>query len=167
MANPCSFCSAECCKTYFITTTVFDILRICKNTGSKAEDFAVLHESRLLGFDPDLVLETTDGYGRYLLGIRSHPCIFLQKNNRCTIHAFAPLSCREYPFTLAGTFNGRFCPLLPAVLLRLKGPDIRKERMTGELESYKAIVKEWNARRGKKQDCIRVLLELASSAYRA
>ena len=168
MANLCSICPAECCKTYFITVTSFDVLRICEGTGKKAGEFAVLHEPRLLGFDPDLVLETTDGYGRYLLGIRSHPCVFL-KNNRCAVHAFAPLSCRRYPFTLAGTFNGRFCPLLPGIALRLNGPDITRGLMEGELGSYKAIVKEWNERRKnakRKEGCVRFLLDRTKRAVR-
>ena len=74
MVNPCVFCSAECCKTYTITTTIFDILRISSKTGKLPEDIAFLHEPRLLSYDPDMVLDTTDGYGYYLLGIRSHPC---------------------------------------------------------------------------------------------
>lgn len=158
MLSPCSFCRAECCKTYIITTTSFDILRICENTGKNAESFAVLHEPRLLGFDPDLILETTDGYGRYLLGIRSHPCAF-QKDGRCAVHAFSPLSCRRYPFTLSDSFNGRFCPFLPGLMLRLKRPDIPKEWMESELEAYKRIVKEWNKKGGKKEDCVSFLLE--------
>lgn len=159
MPGPCSFCRAECCKTYVITVTSFDILRICENTGKSAKEFAVLHEPRLLGFDPDLVLETTDGYGRYLLGISSHPCVFIRKDNRCAIHQFAPLSCLRYPFTLSGSFNGRFCPFLPGLMLRLKGPDIQKERVESELEAYKTIVKEWNKKSGKKEDCLSFLLE--------
>lgn len=160
--DPCAFCRAECCKTYVITTTPFDILRICENTGKKAEDFTVLHEPRLLGFDPDAVLETKDGYGRYLLGIRSHPCLFL-KNNRCTVHNFAPLSCRRYPFTLSDSFNGRFCPPLPGLAFRLKGPDLAVGELKRELECYKKIIGEWNKKNGKKEDCIRFLLQKAES----
>jgi len=163
MPSPCSLCSAECCKTYTITVTAFDILRICEKTGNPSNEFAFLHEPRLLNYDPELVLDTEDGYGRYLLGIRSHPCIFIGKDNRCMIHEFAPLSCRRYPFTLSGSFNGRFCPAFPGLLLRLKGPDLPNESMAHELNMHKKIVGEWNRKPGKKDDCVAFLLEKAKA----
>lgn len=158
MASICSLCDANCCKSYIVTVTSFDVMRICQGSGLNHQEFALLHEPRLLGFDPDTILDTTDGYGRYVLGLKSHPCIFL-KRNRCTIHAHAPLSCRSYPFTLSGGMNPRFCPLLPELMFRLKGADIRKEELGKEYLAYKSIVKEWNKRKGERKDCIDFLLE--------
>ncbi len=162
MINPCRFCPAECCKTYVITATAFDILRITQATGKPAAGFATLHEPRLLAFDPDTILDTADGYGRYVLGLHSHPCIFLDKN-RCSIHQNAPLSCRRYPYQITGRINARFCTLLSGILFRIKGPDIGPDQLVSELDEHKRLVALWNKRQGKRKDCIDFLLKHAAS----
>ncbi len=159
MLNPCSFCNADCCKNYTITASAFDVVRVCRATGKDYEEFVVLHEPRLLSYDPEMVLDTKEGC--YLLGFKSHPCVFLRKDNLCSIHDSAPLPCRHYPFTAAGSLNARFCPLVPQIIFRLKGPDMPKSLLLKELEAYKGIVKEWNKKPGKKQDCIPFLLKKA------
>ncbi|MFN7991785.1 MAG: YkgJ family cysteine cluster protein [Candidatus Micrarchaeia archaeon] len=161
MANPCSLCPAHCCKTYTITVTAFDVLRIMGSTGRPYQDFAVLHQARLLSYDPDTTLEMEDDNWVYILGFRSHPCIFLGKDNLCTIHSSAPMSCRRYPYQLDDRLNARFCPLPSQIIFRLKGPDIRKDPLVRELEAYKAIVKEWNAGPEKRSRCIPFLLRKA------
>lgn len=162
MLNPCSFCRASCCKNYTVTVTIFDVLRLCRHTERKAGDFAVLHEARLLCYDPDLVLDFTDHPRGHLLGLKSHPCVFLGKDNLCEVHASAPLPCRRYPFTAAGSMNARFCPLVPRIMFRLKGASIPKGLLLKELEAYKEIVKEWNRKSGKKDECIAFLLKKIS-----
>ena len=159
--NPCSLCDANCCKSYMITATAFDILRVMEQTGRNAEDFAMLHQARLLAFDPDTTLDMEDDSWVYLLGFKSHPCFFLEKN-RCTIHASAPLSCQRYPFQLDGKLNARFCPIIPQLAFRLKGADISASMMKSELEEYKKIVKEWNQKPGKMGDCLKFLLDRAT-----
>ena len=159
MVNPCSFCRANCCKTYTLTVTSFDILRLCSNTEWKLDEFAVLHEARLLCYDPDLVLDLADHPRGHLLGLKSHPCVFLGKGNMCRVHASAPLSCKRYPFTTTGSMNARFCPLIPQLMFRLKGPEVSKTLILKELDAYKEIVKEWNKKPGKKDDCIPFLLK--------
>jgi Fe-S-cluster containining protein len=162
MANPCSFCRAECCKTYTITVTAFDVLRICKKTGRKPEEFAILSQARLLAFDPDTTLDMSDDGWVYLLGIKSHPCFFLGGKGRCSIHEDAPMSCRRYPFQLDGKLNTRFCPLPSQLMFRLKGADIKAKDMVQELEMHKRIVKEWNRKPGKKSDCLEFLIRNAA-----
>ncbi len=163
MVNPCALCPANCCKTYTITVTAFDILRITKETGKPHSEFAVLHQARLLSYDPDTTLEMEDDNWVYILGFRSHPCVFLGKDNLCTIHSFAPLSCRRYPYQLNDRLNTRFCPLPSQLLFRLKGPDIKKTPLVSELEAYKKIVKEWNAGPKKMDKCIQFLLDKAGT----
>ena len=116
----------------------------------------MLHQARLLSFDPDTTLDMMDDGRAYLLGIRSHPCVFL-KGNLCSIHKAAPLSCRRYPFRLDGSLNARFCPLSSKLLFMLKRPDIPAERMAEEIVLHKKIIKEWNKKPGKKADCIPLL----------
>ncbi|MDD5171880.1 MAG: YkgJ family cysteine cluster protein [Candidatus ainarchaeum sp.] len=160
MANPCSFCKAECCKSYTITATAFDILRAMQRTGRSHEEFASLHQARLLAFDPDMTLDMEDDSWIYTLGFRSHPCVFL-KNDRCAIHDCAPMACRRFPFTLAGELNTRFCPIPSQLVFRFRSPDVPADKMTHELEAHKKIVKEWNKKPGKKSECIGFLLEKA------
>ncbi len=163
MLNPCLFCRAECCRTYTITVTIYDIARIAKATKqktanpesakTKTESLVFLHEPRLLSYDPDNVFDTTDGYGYYLLGLKSHPCVFLDsKTGTCKIHSSAPLSCRRYPYNIAGKLNTRFCPLPPQLLFRLKGADIQSGQLVHELDLHKKLVKKWNRKPGTKKE---------------
>jgi len=168
MINPCSLCLANCCKTYMITVTSFDVLRICTATSKHYSDFTVLHKPGLI-YDPDMVLDTTDGCGSYILGLKSHPCIFLGDYNRCNIHDFSPLSCRRFPHTLDSKINARFCPPFAKLFFSLKKPGVTTSIYKKELDQYKQIVKQWNRSPGKQADCIRFLLErtdfLADFAY--
>jgi Fe-S-cluster containining protein len=161
MPSPCSLCKAECCKTYTITITIFDLVRIIKtqkkqDTSQKTktkkldlDSFVFLSEPRLLSYDPDCVFDTEDGY--FLLCLKSHPCYFLDlKTNLCKIHDSAPLSCRRYPYTIQGKPNARFCPFLPKLLFGLKGADIDSKELVRELEEHKKIVAEWNKKSTKK-----------------
>ena len=163
MVNPCVLCKAECCKTYTITITLFDLARIVRSTNKiKLDSFVFLHEPRLLSYDPDNVFDTTDGYGYYLLGLRSHPCILLNpKTNLCKIHSSAPLSCRRYPFNIQGKLTTRFCPLLPQLLFRLKGPDIKADQLIREIEEHKKIVKKWNKKPGTKKQLMKFIMKMA------
>jgi Fe-S-cluster containining protein len=158
--NPCSLCNANCCKSYIITATSFDIIRIASRIGKKSEEFATLHQARLLSFDPDTTLDIENDPWTYILGLKSHPCGFLNlKTNSCIIHDCAPLSCRRYPFTLNNKLNARFCPILSQLAFRIKGADITTHQLTRELDQYKKIVKEWNKKPGKKEDCIEFLIK--------
>ncbi len=158
MRNPCSICDAKCCKSYIITVTAFDVLRIVKNAKKPPSDFAVLQEARLLSYDPDTTLDIDGENWPHLLTLKSHPCVFLGKDNLCTIHEFAPLSCRRYPYTLTDKLNTRFCPFPSQLIFALKGSDVGKEPLLNEIELYKKIVKEWNKKPGKKEECVAFLL---------
>jgi len=75
---------ANCCKT---TSPIFrkvDIDRIAKSMGMKSGKF----ENEFLRIDED---------GDYVL--KSSPCYFLGKDNKCSIYDVRPLACREYPHT--------------------------------------------------------------------
>jgi len=140
--------------------TSFDILRIIRYTGWSYESFAVLHQARLLSYDPDTTLDMKDDMWSYILGLRSHPCIFL-KDDLCSIYGAAPLSCKRYPFRLDGKLNTRSCPLPSNLLFRLSRPDIEAEEVRKEIRLHKQIVKEWNQAPGKKSECLAFLIRKA------
>ncbi|VVC04300.1 Putative zinc- or iron-chelating domain protein [Candidatus Bilamarchaeum dharawalense] len=159
MPNPCIFCRADCCRTYTITITLFDLARILKK--SKEKNIIALIEPRLLSYDPDNVFDTTDDYGYYLLGLKSHPCVFLNTKNQCKIHKFAPLSCRRYPFNVQGKLNTRFCPLASQILSRLNGPDIKSDQLVQELSEHKELVKKWNKNPKTKKELLKFIVKVA------
>ena len=175
--NPCFFCPANCCKSYTITVTAFDVLRAASASGRKPVEFATLHRARLLAFDPDTTLDIEGDGWSYLLGFMSHPCVFLRLGgnksgaskpdtrkpnaNTCTIHASAPLSCRRYPFQLDGKLNTRMCPLASQLVFRLKGAGVPATQLVRELELHKTLVREWNKNPGNKVECIAFLLKRA------
>jgi Fe-S-cluster containining protein len=123
----------------------------------------MLHQARLLSFDPDTTLDIKGDGWSYLLGFISHPCAFLKPGGLCSIHDCAPLSCRRYPFMVNGSLNARFCPLPSGLMFRIKGPGSKPDQLVQELEAHKRIVKEWNKKPGKKEDCIKFLLDRAVS----
>ena len=161
LSNPCSLCTALCCKNYVITVTSFDILRIMEKTGKKPEEFVLLSEARLLNLDNDAVLECYDGKERYdyLLTFKSHPCYFLGDDNNCTIHEFAPLGCRLYPHNSNGKVMPRaLCPTIPKILFKIRGSDVKTQAYLNQMNDYKKIVAKWNALHGRKEDCLEFLL---------
>ncbi|MBD3397454.1 hypothetical protein GF412_00010 [Candidatus Micrarchaeota archaeon] len=156
MPNPCSGCSAPCCRDYLITLTSFDVRRIAENTGKKPEEFAFLSPANLLNLNEYTILgcyEKKERY-EYLLALKSHSCIFLDKNNRCKIHEFAPYICRSYPHTSEGKILGRArCSPLRKAGFRLAGASIPKEEYSRQINEYMKVVKEWNRKKGTKEEC--------------
>ncbi|MDO8553856.1 MAG: YkgJ family cysteine cluster protein [Candidatus Micrarchaeota archaeon] len=121
MVNPCSLCTARCCKQYLITVTSFDVLKIHENTRKPIEEFAELADPRILNIDNDTILEFYDSNAKYpdckVLAIKSGPCHFLTKDDKCSIHEFAPLTCKRYPFGPDGKITeGAICPAISKVL---------------------------------------------------
>jgi len=161
MLSPCSFCSADCCKNHYITVTAFDIARLSEKLGKKAEEFAVLYPLKLINYDNDTVLEMQEEgcTMEYVLCLKSHPCLFLEKN-RCTIHDFSPSVCRMYPKQINGNYNFGFCPIPSKMVFRMTGINMKND-FIAELEVYKKIVAEWNKKKGKKKDCLGFLVERA------
>ena len=166
MPNPCILCSASCCTDLYITVTVFDVIRIAKETGREPGEFAVLYPLRLINFDNDTVLEFHDRkyMEEHILCLKSHPCIFLD-GKRCSIHKFSPSVCRAFPKGIDGRYKTRLCPFPAGLVFRVLGTDVRKG-YAWELDEYKKIVAQWNKKRGKKDECLGFLIEHAQTAIR-
>ncbi len=178
--NFCKGCKASCCRDYTITVTSFDVLRIIEHRGIRVEDFAVVSPARLLNQDEETVLECyLDGERYdYVLSLKSHPCIFLSPSpsggappkglhpkqppneNSCTIHEFAPLVCRMYPYNSAGRMHrGNRCPPIQGLAYSILWTGGRKEEYQKQILEYKKIVSKWNSKRGKLTDCMEFLLK--------
>lgn len=160
MVNPCEFCDARCCKDYLVTVTSFDIARISRKTGLKPEEFSYLSPCRIINYDPRTVLLCREnGVEReYLLCIKSWPCHFL-KGGKCTIHDFAPLACRLYPFNSKGEkLKSVRCPALPDFLFSfVEKPDVDDYNFW--IKKYYDLVKSWNSKKGTTEECFSYLVE--------
>lgn len=163
MTNPCSLCNAACCKDYIITTTSFDLVRIIDSTEMAADSFAALYPAKMLNLDESTVLECYDSKGYrydYVLALKSHPCIFLENDNKCKIHKVAPFTCRRYPVSQNGSiFERASCNLISKMLFKILGVHLKKEEHISQIDRYRTLVSKWNKKRGKKGDCIAFLLE--------
>lgn len=165
LISPCTGCSAPCCRDYIITITSYDVLRILDNTEKKFEDFAELAPAKLLNLNYDLVLECYEGdlCYEYVLALRSHPCVFLDKKNKCTIHSFAPYICRTYPYNSASRLIGRArCNFFQKAAFACSGVDVSPTEYSEQITEYIELVKMWNKKRGTKEECIAFLLENSS-----
>jgi Fe-S-cluster containining protein len=75
---------ASCCKNVGPLFTNKDIQRISKILKLSQGDF--VNKYLKIDDDDDYVLKTT-------------PCVFLMKDNYCSIYEIRPKACREYPHT--------------------------------------------------------------------
>ena len=75
---------ANCCKTTGPLFTDKDISRIAKHLSLKPSEFT----EKYLRIDEDK---------DYVL--KSVPCVFLAKDNHCSIYEVKPKACREFPHT--------------------------------------------------------------------
>lgn len=159
MVNPCDLCDARCCKEYLVTVTSFDVLKIIKRTCVKPEKFCHLAPCNILNYDTRAMLSCYSGrYStEHLLALKSWPCHFL-KAGRCSIYPYAPLACRQYPYSIEGKKMTRAsCPPVSNILFTFKKPHENEYNLW--LERYHEIVEKWNAKRGTKEECIEFLME--------
>ncbi|HEY0434075.1 MAG TPA: YkgJ family cysteine cluster protein [Chitinophagaceae bacterium] len=108
----CMSC-ANCCKHYSPRFKTPDIKRISRVLKMKESDFI----ERFLRVDED---------GDFV--VRSTPCPFLEKDNKCGIYEDRPSDCRRFPYTDEDVFlkrrnltlkNSTFCPITFYVLEKL------------------------------------------------
>jgi Fe-S-cluster containining protein len=101
---------ARCCKNYSPRFKMPDIKRISKYLGLKETAF----------IDTYLAM---DNEGDYVL--QQKPCVFLGKDNACSIYEHRPSDCQRFPYTDEDTFfkripvtmkNAEFCPAVHSVM---------------------------------------------------
>ncbi len=154
----CDLCNAKCCKTFVVTITAFDLLRIAEHI-KDYKKYVEIRKPDILNYDERFLIECKECYG--LLAIKSHPCIFL-KDKKCSIWPFAPMACKLYPYNIEGKMVNAICPLHAKILFRLKKPDkFLLEKAIKEHELYALIVKEWNSKKGERKDVIDFMVKKA------
>jgi len=148
MKSLCEICNGNCCASFIITITSFDLLRIIKETGMKPEEFAELRRLDILAYDDSQVIECEENKFKdyYLLCLKSHPCFFFDSKKGCRIHAAKPMACRIYPFNENEKFSDKsMCPFISSLLFRAsKSPKNEIMEYKKEKELYVEIVKKCN-----------------------
>ncbi|MEM3373239.1 MAG: YkgJ family cysteine cluster protein [Candidatus Anstonellales archaeon] len=160
---PCKFCDARCCKDYVITISSFDILKIVETLKIERKDYNryfVLEEASILNKDESTVIFAYDDDKKlyeFVLALKSQPCVFLQKDNKCSIYAVAPLVCKLYPFR----YNGKFlksarCTLFSKTLFYVMKNqseiDSIANTFSENLDKYRYIIRKWNSNPGLKSE---------------
>ncbi|MFH1221962.1 MAG: YkgJ family cysteine cluster protein [Candidatus Micrarchaeota archaeon] len=167
--NPCRFCDGNCCISFIITVTAFDVLRAAKASGAKPDDFAYLRRLDLLNFNDADVIECYEKcYGKllqesYLLVLKSHPCFFYNTVTGCKVHEKKPLACRLYPFDEKGSYGKRaMCPLVSNAFFRFAQPSAKLfEQYRKEKAAHAKIVAACNKRKLTKEVAFRFILAQA------
>ena len=153
--TPCASCPAKCCRNYSVSLTHIDLINLQKNLGSKFTEF--IEFDIAVGFDETLaphILLNLDGLEKhYILRLRrdkKETCLFLGKNNLCTIYDSRPRKCRTYPFVKNSLFiemkEGSRCPInwnLTKPVIDQFDHDIDLQKK--EIEAFRLICKKWNS----------------------
>jgi len=155
-------CNGNCCASFVITITSFDVLRIMKETGLKPEEFSELRRLDILSYDDSQVIECKEKKFKdyYLLSLKSHPCYFFDSRKGCKIHSAKPMACRIYPFNQDEKFNSQaVCPLLSGLLFRISAsPKQNVRQYRKERELYYEIVKKCNSRSRSRKTAMKFLV---------
>lgn len=162
MKSMCEICNGNCCASFVITITSFDLLRIMKNTGMKPEEFAQLRRLDILSYEDSQIVECTDNELKdyFLLSLKSHPCYFFDTKTGCKIHSAKPLACRIYPFNEDEKFSKKsMCPFLSGLFFRVsESPKDEIRRYRKEKEKYAEIVEKCNKKKLPRKKAMQFLV---------
>jgi Fe-S-cluster containining protein len=113
LAFRCTECG-NCCSDTLVPITDLDVRRLMEATGLPAEEIVAFYApSDFEDKGEGLSFANLDG-GRFTLGLQKRrdeengrdACKFFV-NNRCSVYAQRPVTCRVWPFTLAFDATGR------------------------------------------------------------
>jgi len=144
----------------------FDVARIEKETGRKAEEFAELRRLDILSYEDEAVVEALNGkYTEYyLLSLKSHPCYFFA-DGKCKIHSSRPIACRIYPFAEDGKMSKRaLCPFVSKIGFSFSPPSRSiLEQYAKEKKAYAEIVKKCNEKKLEKEEAFDFIIQKAKT----
>lgn len=154
----CTGCG-NCCKETIVMLTDHDLRRIVEGTGRAPNEFV-----RFFGEDEINIAKRHPFWirmanRRVIMALRwgRNRCIFLDKEDMCTIYEDRPVACREHPFNITLSETGAVQDLslskVSECLYELDGK-IPKRTLSavckwneGESEEYHERIKSWNRRR--------------------
>ena len=97
----CANCAACCCSAIPVVTDK-DVERIVKATGKKPLSFVKMYSQREISISNDDQGLVKISRGMRIMGLKQKQgrCIFLSKDNKCTIYPARPMTCRTYPMDI-------------------------------------------------------------------
>ncbi len=98
---PCRHC-ANCCTETTVPLTDADVRRIMKYTGMHAGDIVRMYDSTETDYETERPGWIKLSYGKRLMALRrkNHRCLFLSRENFCTIYPARPITCRTFPYMI-------------------------------------------------------------------
>jgi len=165
ISERCTGCG-RCCRDTVVPITIFDLKRLVKATGRKAENIIKMYDEDEVEFEDD-----RDGWVRLSAGMRfmglrkdNDRCLFLNAKNMCDVYPCRPQTCRTFPLQMEFNDNGRvemICFIDGVACERVRGETqtfshLRQvaQAEEDEDERYHQKVREWNRRAqpgGKKE----------------
>lgn len=97
----CGGCGT-CCHEILPPVTHLDVRRIIKHTGLPAKKFVRLYSDQEIDLEADSKNWVKMKGGKRVLAMLQPKgrCVFLRKDNRCTVYKARPMTCRGYPFSV-------------------------------------------------------------------
>jgi len=103
----CTGCG-NCCRDTVVCLTDADVQRIIEGTGKPAESFVQFYEDDGVALAKSSPFWVSFGDKPAVMGLRSTRghCVFLDRENRCTIYEHRPVTCRQHPFDIQLSKSG-------------------------------------------------------------
>lgn len=153
----CTGCG-NCCRDTVVCITDEDVRRITQGTGKSPLDFVRFYTEKEVSMDQRDPLWVRFGKSKAIMALRwkNDQCIFLDKDNRCTIYEHRPVTCRDHPFNTTLSETGAVEKILLSRVVKCPhewdGHVTRRSLKTVQRwnerqeEAYCAKVREWNRR---------------------
>ena len=103
----CTGCG-NCCKGTAVYITPEDVHRIADGTGKSPREFIRFFYDKFLTIAKRDAFALRLGKRRAVMGLKwkSGHCMFLDKDNMCTIYDHRPVTCRQHPFNVTLSSTG-------------------------------------------------------------
>ncbi len=154
----CTGCG-NCCRDTVVCVTDADVQRIVAGTGQEARSFVKFYDEDEVALSKRSPFWVDFGTRRAVMGLtwtHGH-CMFLDKDNRCTIYEHRPVTCRQHPFDIQLSDSGAVTRLAISRVVEcphdwsgnLTRRGLRSLLCWNDRQTvrYFAKVKDWNARR--------------------
>lgn len=151
----CTGCG-NCCKETIVMLTDHDVRRIVDGTGMAPKEFVRFFGEDEINMPKRHPFWVQLATRRAIMALRwgRNRCIFLDKEDMCTIYEHRPVACREHPFNItrsnSGAVTGLSLSKVSECLYELDG-QISKRTLSAvckwnedESEEYHERVKRWN-----------------------
>lgn len=161
----------NCCTSFGVCITIFDVLRISKDTGKKPEEFVALIDDYQPRERAEPAIKIN---GELKLLVLKHnetrTCSFFNGKG-CSIYDYRPYLCRTYPFILK---NGKLADVKNRACIIFWYPKGKEresyieslENYYKQIDKFKEITEEWNSGAGGSlHDFIKFASKKAESAY--